>query len=332
MDARRRGPRSVLVGYSATEAQRHLARDTSLAVRVRWALDADAAQRMHAILIDDKDMRTARSTFVDSFYGADDMPAAGRWLRCREVTSGRCADTTSASPLAGTFGVERAWCLRVSRYANNSGGCDAFAAPSKDVALGHGGTARSDDTETGVNARDRVGVENGGVAQGGFREGAAHPVLPMPIECASHRRRRRIYVHTDECDETRLLHVVAPESAAADLSDLALGLYARITVQRVTFVDAAAPQAACRSTPPRIAIDTVVFQGGRGRTLVQGTAVVGDEQSASRLVALLCAVGVDPSAPPPPPKVAAYLAWRRPVLCARLIKRGALDEALFDAA
>ncbi|AVK76520.1 hypothetical protein pneo_cds_913 [Pandoravirus neocaledonia] len=328
---RRCGPPSVMVGYSATEAVRHLERDPSLAVRVRWTLDADATQRLRALATAQKGARTVRSTFVDSFYGADDMPAAGRWLRCREVTSGPYVDDggvgAAPTPADVEGAVGRAWCMRTARCVGNAG------HNNRETPHDHGG---GDDPRTGMKqAEDDMSTDDSATKVDEVnRPCPDSPTLRPGTERAQQRRRRRIYVHSDECDDTRLLRTVAPDSHAVDLSDLALGLYARIAVQRVVIKCSASMTQDSTDLPStllRIVIDTMDMKGGRGRTVVQGSAVVGDAQSASRLVALLRAAGVDPDAPPPPPKVAAYLAWRRPVLCARLIKRGAVDEASFDA-
>nr|UMO80341.1 hypothetical protein [Pandoravirus aubagnensis] len=329
---RRCGPPGVLVGHSAAEALKHLERDASLAVRVRWALDADTAHSLHALLAGDKGTRSVRSAFVDSFYGADDMPAAGRWLRCREITSDPCIGGAVGGLVASSeeAGATRVWCMRVSRCVGN-GGQDGEPSVDDDDG-GDGDLFGSTKHDVGVESDADTGRDG---TNDGKRQRAAAPTSRMNATYASQRRRRRIYVHSDECDDTRLLRVVAPDSAAADLSDLALGLYARIVVQRVVFKDVA-PMAqmdiGALPSPStlRITIDTMDLKGGYGRTLVQGSAVVGDAQSASRLVALLSAAGADPTAPPPPSKVVAYLARRRPVLCARLIKRGAVDEASFD--
>lgn len=322
---RRCGPSSALVGYSAVEALKHLERDASLPVRVRWALDAGTAQSLHALSTGGRGTRAVRSAFVDSFYGSDDMPAAGCWLRCREITSGPHVDGVAGGPVPPEeVGAGRVWCMRVSRCVGNDGQ-DVEASVDADndglIAVGTESQAHTDCGDAKSN--------------GGNRHHKVTTTSRLSTTYGQQRRRRRIYAHSDECDDARLLRVVAPDSAAADLSDLALGIYARIAVQRVVFKDMAPTAAMGRDvslplTTLRIAIDTMDLKGGSGRTLVQGSAVVGDAQSASRLVALLCAAGVDPAAPPPPSKVAAYLAWRRPVLCARLIKRGAVDEASFD--
>lgn len=317
----------MLVGHSAVEALEHLERDASLAVRVRWALDADTAQSLRTLLINGEGARAVRSAFVDSFYGADDMPAAGRWLRCREVTSGPCVDDGvdrgQAAPLEEA-GSGRTWCMRVARCVGN-GGHNREAADDHDDDDDQPGGARD-----AVDAEDDIGTDHHD--DGSQRR---QPVLTSRPKATRtlQRRRRRIYAHNDECDDARLLRVVAPDSPAADLSDLGLGIYARIAVQRVVIKDAGSTVHVAGATPPalRIVIDSMDMKGGRGHTLVQGSAVVGDVQSASRLIALLRAAGVDPTAPPPPSKVVAYLAWRRPVLCARLVKRGAVDEASFDA-
>ncbi|AGO83259.1 hypothetical protein pdul_cds_997 [Pandoravirus dulcis] len=292
-------PRGVVVGYSADEALEHLRRDAALPVRVRWTLDASTAATLHAALTADRAVVATRATFVDSFHGSDDMPALGWWLRRR--------DSDHAA----------SWCMRVARRVK--------ARPTGDDG---DGDDRDDDDETndiGNDGDDRAtratacedhtastapnGTDGGGT-------GAAKASRPR-------RRRRRCgaYVYSDIDDDDHLVAMVAPDSGARDLSALCLGLYARVSVSRTTYhlAGVAAAPALC------VVVDRATLGGGSaGSVALQGTAVVCDAAAARRLIDVLAAAGVDTGRAPPPSKVAAYLARRRPALYARLVQRGAL--------
>lgn len=282
MRARKRG-RGVLVGYSVDEALDHLRRDPSLPVRVRWALDAHAAAGLDAFLTVKQGAASSRSAFVDSFHGGDDLPAAGWWLRCRDVDAGQRHDPTTAPVAVGqkTPGfLAGMWSMRVVRRLGDRRS---------------GGLCVAKDDDDGSERR-------------------AH---------------RHVYVHTDIDDDARLAAMVAPDSATYDLATLSLGLYARVGVLRVAYDLPGSCEATATSPPLRVLVDRAALGGnGDASVLFYGTAVVRDAASALRLGGVLAAVGIDTSQAPPPSKVAAYLARRRPALYARLVQRGALDGPL----
>ncbi|AVK75532.1 hypothetical protein pqer_cds_1110 [Pandoravirus quercus] len=281
-------PRAVLVGYSADEALGHLRRDPTLPVRVRWLLDASTAATLHATLTADQGTEVARMTFVDSFHGSDDLPALGWWLRRRDTDGS--ADAIS-------------WCMRVARRVKSRPDSDNNHDGHKSDSI----TLKENNRDHTDPVAREIDDDDGAIKH---RRGQGRP---------------RVYIHNDIDDDGHLVAMVAPESGARDLSALCLGLYARVSVGRTTYRLTAGPHAA---PPLCVVVDRVALGGsGAGSVTLQGTAVVRDPAAAQRLVDVLAAAGVDTSRAPPPSKVAAYLARRRPALYARLVQRGALDPS-----
>nr|UMO78235.1 hypothetical protein [Pandoravirus belohorizontensis] len=297
MRARKR-PRGVVVGYSADEALEHLHGDTALPVRVRWALDASTAATLHATLTADRTVMATRATFVDSFHGSDDMPALGWWLRRR--------DSDHAA----------SWCMRVARRVKTRCASDDADSDDHHDHDESNNPGKDDDCDTRATARGNHTASIARDSTDGGVAGAAKVSQP--------RRRRRhcgVYVHSDIDDDDHLVAMVAPDSGARDLSALCLGLYARVGVSRTTYhlAGVATAPALC------VVVDRATLGGSSaGSVALQGTAVVCDAAAAQRLIDVLAAAGVDTGRAPPPSKVAAYLARRRPALYARLVQRGVL--------
>ncbi|AGO85613.1 hypothetical protein psal_cds_1266 [Pandoravirus salinus] len=280
--------RTVLVGYSADEALDRLRGDPAPPVRVRWLLDASTTAALHAVLMAKQGTAVSRTTFVDSFHGSDDLPALGWWLRRRDTDGSADAIT---------------WCMRVVRGVS----------PRRDDADDKGCGDASDRVEPrDTDGRGRTGYDVQGA------RGSVH-------EQERGRHRARVYNDIDDDDNGRLVAMVAPESNARDLSTLCLGLYARLSVSRTTYHVPADPGAVSGLC---VVVDRVALGGsGAGSVVLQGTAVARDPVAARRLVDVLAAAGVDTARAPPPSKVAAYLARRRPALYTRLVHRGALDAS-----
>lgn len=291
---------TIVVATSAADALRRIQQSPSVPVRVRWDLGRQSAADVLIEAARTMAADTARIEQMDmddAFYGDESLILAGRWLRCRHISSpvdlahASNVETRGSPPKVPdhrTNGASertqvragRRWTMRVTRRL-----------PSVPVPSTPDSTAdENENQDENADAYEYVGIE----------------------------------------DEMRIMSTIAPNSCAIDLDAALLDLYARIRTKRTiidVYTDALIEKdTADRRTKDqapvvRLYVDRVSL--GATSELVHASATFRCAQEIECVCRFLeGAAGIDTASAAPPSKIASYLQRRRQALFARLVERG----------